>query len=292
MMRETAHYILQSLRAEQWVKNAFIFPALIFSKNLLHLDLLVQVSIGFFLFCFASSSVYIFNDIRDRDHDREHPEKSKRPIAAGLLRVEVIGGIAFLLAAFSLAAAYWINRSFFAVLAAYVIINVLYTVRLKNIVILDVMCIASGFVLRVLAGTILAGVAATDWLYICTITISLFLGFSKRRQELSASRENAEKQRKVLADYSVPFLDQMISVATACTVMSYTLYTISPVTVERFGTSNLLFTIPFVLYGIYRYLYLIHQKGMGGNPAKALLNDIPLLLNGFLWIAAVVWIIY
>lgn len=280
------------MRPEQWIKNAFIFLALIFSRNLFHPDLLLNVCVGFILFCFASSSIYILNDIRDREYDRAHPEKSKRPIAAGLLRVDVIGFIAVLLATLPLAAAYLINSLFLFVLATYLIINLFYTVRLKNVVILDVMCIASGFVLRVIAGTVLAGVAATDWLYICTITISLFLGFSKRRQELAALGDNAGYQRKVLSEYSLPFLDQMIGVATACTVMSYALYTISPETVARFGTRNLISTIPFVLYGIFRYLYLLHKKDLGGNPASTILKDIPLVLNSLLWLAAVVLIIY
>lgn len=280
------------MRPEQWIKNVFIFLALIFSRNFFHPDLLLNVSVGFILFCLASSSVYIFNDIRDRDYDRAHPEKSRRPIAAGLLRVDTIGLIAFLLATLPLTAAYLLNPFFFLVLVAYLIINLFYTLRLKNVVILDVMCIASGFVLRVLAGTLLAGVAATDWLYICTITLSLFLGFSKRRQELAVLGDHAESQRKVLSEYSLPFLDQMINVATACTVMSYALYTISPVTVERFGTSDLIVTIPFVLYGIFRYLYLLHKKELGGNPATAILRDVPLVLNALLWLAAVVFVIY
>ena len=291
-MHRTVNYVFLSMRPEQWIKNAFIFLALIFSRNLFHPDLLLNVCAGFILFCFASSSIYILNDIRDREYDRAHPEKSKRPIAAGLLRVDVIGFIAVLLATLPLAAAYLINSLFFFILAAYLIINLFYTVRLKNVVILDVMCIASGFVLRVIAGTVLAGVAATDWLYICTITISLFLGFSKRRQELAALGDNAGYQRKVLSEYSLTFLDQMIGVATACTVMSYALYTISPETVARFGTSNLISTIPFVLYGIFRYLYLLHKKDLGGNPASTILKDFPLVLNSLLWLAAVVLIIY
>lgn len=291
-MHRTVKYVFLSMRPEQWIKNAFIFLALIFSRNLFHTDLLLNVCVGFILFCFASSSIYIFNDIRDRDYDRAHPEKSKRPIAAGLLRVEEIGIIAFLLASVPLAAAYLINPLFFFVLATYLIINLFYTLGLKNIVILDVMCIASGFVLRVIAGTVLAGVAATDWLYICTITISLFLGFSKRRQELAVLGDHAGNRRKVLSEYSVPFLDQMIGVATACTVMSYALYTISPETVARFGTRHLISTIPFVLYGIFRYLYLLHKKDLGGNPASTILKDIPLVLNFILWLAAVVLIIY
>jgi len=159
-------------------------------------------------------------------------------------------------------------------------------------VILDVMFIAFGFVIRVLAGTELAAVEPSDWLIICTITISLFLGFSKRRHELSLMGDQSNNHRKVLTHYSIPFLDQMIGIATACTVMSYALYTVSNETVVRFGTRNLVYTIPFVLYGVYRYLYLIHQEGKGGNPTSVVMKDLPLILNGFLWLLAVVLIIY
>jgi 4-hydroxybenzoate polyprenyltransferase len=170
--------------------------------------------------------------------------------------------------------------------------NIAYTIKIKHVVILDVICIAFGFVFRVLAGTTLAGVTPSDWLIICTITLSLFLGFSKRRDELASLGANATNHRKVLTDYSIGFLDQMIAVATACTVMSYALYTIADETIARFGTRNLVFTIPFVIYGIYRYLYLIHQKKTGGNPTTALFTDLPLLFAGFLWLATVVLIVY
>ncbi len=167
-----------------------------------------------------------------------------------------------------------------------------YTIKIKHLVILDVMCIAFGFVFRVFAGTTLAGVWPSDWLIICTITISLFLGFSKRRHELSIINPRAQSHRKVLADYSITFLDQMIAVATACTVMSYALYTIADETVARFGTRNLVLTIPFVIYGMYRYLYLIYEKEIGGNPTSAVLTDKPLLINGFLWFVVIIFIIY
>jgi 4-hydroxybenzoate polyprenyltransferase len=190
------------------------------------------------------------------------------------------------------AGAFIVDLTFFTILVAYVVMNIAYTTKLKHVVILDVMCIALGFVLRVLAGTTLAAVRPTDWLIICTITLSLFLGFSKRRQELIFIGHNARNHRRVLSDYSITFLDQMIAVATACTVMSYALYTIADETVARFGTRNLIFTIPFVIYGIYRYLYLIHQKEIGGNPTSAVLTDLPLVLNGLLWFGVVVFIIY
>ena len=284
--------ILISMRPKQWVKNVFIFTGLIFSRNLFHFDLLVRVSAGFILFSLAASSVYIFNDIQDVEKDKQHPDKRKRPLPAGLLSVQTAYIVSTILAIVALAAGYFLNKVFFAILVAYVAMNIAYSLKIKNMVILDVMFIAFGFVIRVLAGTVLADVRPSDWLIICTITISLFLGFSKRRHELSLMGDQSNSHRKVLTHYSIPFLDQMIGIATACTVMSYALYTVSNETVVRFGTRNLVYTIPFVLYGIYRYLYLIHQEGKGGNPTGVVMKDPSLILNGLLWLLAVVLIIY
>ncbi|UCH58590.1 MAG: decaprenyl-phosphate phosphoribosyltransferase [Anaerolineales bacterium] len=284
--------IIISMRPKQWVKNVFLFSGLIFGRKLLDIFLLANVTAGFGLFCLTASSIYIFNDIRDRGEDKGHPEKGNRPLAAG--RLEVYKGCIALavLAATGLLGAYLLDLRFFIILGGYFLINIAYSIKIKHVVILDVMCIAFGFVARVLAGTALADVSASDWLILCTITLSLFLGFSKRRHELALIGSNENNHRKVLKKYSITFLDQMIAVATACTVMSYTLYTIADETVVKFGTRNLVFTIPLVIYGIYRYLYLIHQKEIGGNPTIALLTDFPLLLNGLLWLAAVVFIIY
>lgn len=280
------------MRPKQWVKNVFLFTGLIFSRNLFQVDLLARVSAGFVLFSLAASSVYIFNDIQDIDKDRQHPQKRKRPLAAGVLSIQAAYVVSSTLAVFALVAGYFLDKMFFAILVAYVVMNIAYTLKIKEMVILDVMFIAFGFVIRVLAGTELAGVRPSDWLIICTITISLFLGFSKRRHELSLMGNNSINHRKVLTHYSIPFLDQMIAVATACTVMSYALYTVAGETVTRFGTRNLVFTIPFVLYGIYRYFYLIHHKEKGGNPTSAVLTDLPLFLDGIFWLIAVILIIY
>ena len=284
--------ILISMRPAQWTKNLFVFPAIIFSKNLFHFELLGRVFLGFILFSLCAGGIYILNDIRDREKDRLHPEKSLRPIAAGLLKVQTGWAAFILLAAISLPAALMLDPMFFGVLSAYFILNVAYSLKLKHLVIIDVMCIAFGFALRVFAGTALAGVSSTNWLIICTITLSLFLGFCKRRSEIALIGENPEKHRKVLEDYSVSFLDQMIAIACACTVMSYAMYTLADETVARFGTKNLILTLPFVLYGIYRFLFLIHQKKMGENPTRTVLGDPPLIINGFLWLAAVLFVIY
>ncbi len=281
-----------TLRPTQWFKNIFLFVGLIFSQNLFQIGLFIKVCGGFFVFCLAASSIYIFNDIHDRESDRKHPEKCRRPLAEGTLQVSegymvsmVLGTIAFILA-------FMMNRTFFVILVAYFILNLAYTLKIKQIVILDIMFIASGFVLRILAGTTLAGVNPSDWLIICTITLYLFLGFSKRRNELILMGENAGFQRKVLKEYSIHFLDQMISMVTACTIMSYILYTVSPETVDRFGTKNLIFSIPFVLFGVFRYLYLIYLKKTIENPIDLILKDFPSLLNILLWFIVVMIIIY
>ncbi|UCE54508.1 MAG: decaprenyl-phosphate phosphoribosyltransferase [Desulfobacterales bacterium] len=285
-------HVIVSMRPGHWVKNLFIFAGLIFSGNLFHPEVLIRVSNGFILFSVVASSIYIFNDIIDLEFDRAHPEKKNRPVAAGLLSVPAAYAGAIVLALAGLIGALTLDRVFFAILLSYLIINFAYTIKIKKMVILDIMCIASGFVLRVFAGTELAEVMPSDWLILCTIMLSLFLGFSKRRHELATTGTDALSHRKVLGEYSLSFLDQMIAVATACTVMSYALYTVSPQTISRFGTRNLVFSIPFVIYGIYRYLYLIHQKNMGGNPTREIVSDIPLLINALLWALLVVLIIY
>ena len=280
------------MRPKQWVKNVFVFAGLIFSHNLFDIYLLTRVTTGFCLFCLAASSIYIFNDIKDLEKDKKHPEKGKRPIASGRLQRNKAYAASAILAIIAFSGAVLLDPTFFFILAAYVLMNIAYTIKIKQVVILDVFCLASGFVLRVIAGTSLADVKPSAWLIICTITISIFLGLGKRRHELTLVGSNANNHREVLADYTINFLDQMISVATACTLMSYALYTIAGETVARFGTENLIFTIPFVIYGIYRYLYLIHQKQMGGNPTSALLTDFPLFLNGLLWLGTVIFVIY
>ena len=281
-----------TMRPRQWFKNIFLFVGLVFSLNLFQVALFIKVCGGFLIFCLAASSVYIFNDIHDRESDRKHPQKHRRPLAEGTLQVSEAYMVSMVLAGISFLFAFMMNRTFFVILLAYFILNLAYSLKIKQIVILDIMFIASGFVLRILAGTTLAGVNPSDWLIICTITLSLFLGFSKRRNELVLMGENAGYQRKVLKEYSLHFLDQMMSMVTACTVMSYILYTVSPETVDRFGTKNLIFSIPFVLFGVFRYLYLIYLRKTIENPIDLILKDFPSLLNILLWFSAVMIIIY
>lgn len=292
MMQNTFNYSISSMRIQQWIKNLFIFAALIFSAHLFKIDDLFLTIGGFILFSLSVSGVYIFNDIIDLENDKLHPIKSKRPLPAGKLNIKTAIILSVILILTGLLGAFLLKTNFGVVLLIYVVLNILYTYQLKSIVILDVMTIAAGFVLRVIAGAVLIGVPTSEWLIICTILLSLFLGFSKRRHELTILDVQANSHRSVLQHYNPYFLDQMIGIVTATTVMSYALYTISEETVKKFGTTHLIYTVPFVLYGIFRYLYLVHKKEAGGNPTKLALNDLPLLLTIILWISAVTIIIY
>lgn len=280
------------MRIQQWIKNLFIFSALIFSGNLFYLtDIYLTVS-GFILFSFISSGVYLLNDIVDIEKDKLHPIKSVRPLASGKLSPNIALVVAVLLIVLGISVSYLLQPYFALVLLIYLILNVWYSYQLKTFVILDVMTISAGFVLRVVGGAIIIGVPTSEWLIICTILLSLFLGFSKRRHELLILEQHANTHRPVLQHYSPYFLDQMIGIVTATTVMSYALYTISDETIHKFGTKNLIYTVPFVLYGIFRYLYLVHKKEGGGNPTKIMVTDPPLIVNVILWIVIAIIIIY
>ncbi len=280
------------MRLQQWIKNFFIFAALIFSGHLFKSNDVVQTIFGFFFFSFLASSIYIINDVTDLEKDKQHPEKSKRPLPSGNLRVSTALFVSVFLLGLGLAGSFTLSREFGIVGCVYLAINLLYSFGLKNIVILDVMTIASGFVLRVVAGAVLINVPTSEWLIICTMLLSLFLGFNKRRHELTLLDAQANTHRSVLQFYSPYFLDQMIGIVTASTVMSYALYTISDETVRKFGTKNLIYTVPFVLYGIFRYLYLVHKEHEGGNPTKLAVSDKPLFINILLWITFSAFIIY
>lgn len=280
------------MRIQQWIKNLFLFAALVFSGNLFNArDVLLMIT-GFVLFSFATSGVYIFNDITDIERDKLHPVKSKRPLPSGAINKSLASTVSGLLILTGLLGAFYLREGFGFILLTYVLINVAYSLGFKNVVIIDVMSIAAGFVLRVIGGAVLIDVPISEWLIICTVLLSLFLGFSKRRHELTILESQANSHRSVLQHYSPYFLDQMIGIVTASTVMSYTLYTISSETVEKFGTNKLMYTIPFVLYGIFRYLYLVHRREEGGNPTKLALTDYPLLVNIVLWIIVAAVIIY
>jgi 4-hydroxybenzoate polyprenyltransferase len=287
------------MRPGQWIKNFMLFPALVFSGHLTDLSGFIAVSGGFLVFCLLSGAVYIFNDIKDYENDRVHPNKRFRPIASGQLATPDARRAAAWLVAAGLAGSLLLNivtirvgTDFFAICVFYLILQVLYTLWLKQVVILDVGCIAAGFVLRVLGGAAILNVPVGMWIIICTTLLALFLGFGKRRHELTLLSEGAGEHRKILDEYSPYYLDQMIAVVTASTVIAYSLFTLDAVTVAKFGTTKLPITIPFVIYGIFRYLYLVHQKEEGGSPSRVLISDKPLLFNIALWLAAVVLLIY
>ncbi len=280
------------MRPQQWIKNLFLFAALVFSGHLFNAADFLRTLFGFSFFSLAASGIYLFNDITDLERDKLHPVKSGRPLPSGRISVGAARAGSGILLAGGLAGAYILEPGFFKLLATYALLNVLYSLYLKNVVILDVMTIAAGFVLRVLGGAVIIGVPTSEWLIICTVLLSLFLGFSKRRHELTVLESSADHHRSVLQHYSPYFLDQMIGIVTASTVMSYVLYTISDDTVLKFGTKNLIYTVPFVLYGIFRYLYLVHKMEKGGDPTRLALSDRPLLLNTILWICAASYIIY
>jgi len=284
--------IFVTLRPQQWVKNFVLFAGLVFSQNLSNSDMVLKTIAGFALFCLLSSSVYILNDILDRESDRKHPLKSNRPIARGDIKISTAVVLFVLLALVALGLSYRLSPSFALAALGYFVLNLLYSLYLKHVVIIDVMCIALGFVLRAVAGAVVIGVEISAWLIVCTTLLALFLGFGKRRHELMLLDNQATDHRKSLSEYSQYFLDQMISVVTASTVIAYAFYTLSPDVESKLGTKHMDLTIPFVLYGVFRYLYLIHQKEGGGSPTKMLLNDKPILANIILWLISVVLIVY
>src|SRR5262245_11990050 len=272
--------LLLSLRPNQWTKNCVVFAGLIFAEKLRDPGAILRASGAFAVFCILSGVVYLFNDIRDRDADRRHPIKSRRPIASGQLAVSTAfaAGVGLLLVA--LTAAFRLDARFGLVAAIYILLMGLYSISLKHIVILDALTIAVGFVLRAIGGAVAIDVAFSHWLLLITLLGAMFLALSKRRAELVALAAGAQGHRRILAEYSPHLLDQMIGVLTSSTLLAYAFYTISPDTVQKFGTEQLIFTVPFILYGIFRYLYLVHQRAGGGNPSELLVTDRPLLICG------------
>ncbi|TVL99628.1 MAG: decaprenyl-phosphate phosphoribosyltransferase [Candidatus Brocadia sp. WS118] len=285
-------YLFLSMRPGQWIKNLFVFTALLFSKNLFNLSKDIEAFTGCVIFCMITSCAYLVNDLVDLEKDKLHPVKSQRPIASEKLKKTTVLIIIPLLCGAFLSLAFYMNLFFGIIVLTYFFLNIGYSLYLKEFVIIDVITIAAGFVLRVLGGAVIISVIASPWLIICTILLSLFLGFSKRRHELILLEDRAANHRSVLENYSPYFLDQMISVVTASTVICYALYTMSKDTVERLGTSNLIYTIPFVLYGIFRYLYLVHQREKGGNPTEIMVTDKPMMINVSLWAIASMVFIY
>ena len=283
--------IVLSMRPRQWVKNVFVFAGLIFAQRLFTSSAWIALA-AFAIFCGLSGAIYLINDVADRERDQLDPRKRTRPVAAGRLSAGAALAAAVVLVVGGLACAAILARAFLMTALAYVVLLVAYSAWLKHIVIVDVIVVAGGFVLRAVAGAVVIDVAMSGWLLICTILLALFLTLGKRRYEYVALDQDAVRHRPILAEYSPALLDQMIAVVTASTVTAYALYTMSPETVAKFHTHWLPATLPFVLYGIFRYLYLLYQRRLGGNPSELLLGDRALLINSICWICAVLLIIY
>jgi len=281
-----------SLRPHQWTKNLVVLLPLVFSKHLFEEDAALRAGLAFVIFCVLSGAVYLVNDLRDLEQDRLHPRKRSRPLASGALPVGVARGAAILLLAGGLGAALILGPGFAAACLAYVVLNLAYSFGLKNVVILDVLAVSLGFVIRAVAGALAIDVRFSSWLLVCTILLALFLSLAKRRHELVSLDAVASEHRQILAEYSPYLLDQMISVVTASCLTAYAFYTMAPETVAKYQTERLALTIPFVLYGIFRYLYLVHRRERGGSPTDILLTDRPLLAAVALWAIAVVVIVY
>ncbi len=283
--------VVRSLRPRQWVKNLLVFAGVVFAQKLF--TPAVWAALGaFVIFCGLSGAIYLLNDVADREKDRRHPDKRHRPIASGALPLRVALAVAGVLIVLGLAAAYRLSPSFALAAAGYVALLAAYSAWLKHVVIVDVLVVAIGFVLRAAAGALVVEAQISGWLLICTVLLALFLALGKRRHEVLALEAGGVTHRPILVEYSAPFLDQTIAVVTASTVTAYALYTMSPETVAKFHTALLPLTLPFVLYGVFRYLYLLYHRQLGGNPSELFLGDRALLVNTLAWMAAVVLIIY
>jgi 4-hydroxybenzoate polyprenyltransferase len=283
--------IVRSLRPRQWAKNLFVFAGLVFSQQLLT-PKAWTAGAAFLLFCALSGAVYLLNDVADAEKDRLHPEKRRRPVAAGVLPRGLALAVGVALIAVALVLSFRLSFDFGLVGAAYAVLLTAYSVWLKRLVILDVLTVAIGFVLRAVAGAVAIDVDISGWLLICTVLVALFLALGKRRHEYLTLHGDAAAHRPILAEYSEGFLDQMIAVVTASTVTAYALYTMSPETVAKFHSRLLPLTLPFVLYGVFRYLYLLYRRQLGGNPSDLFLQDRALIVNTLCWVLALIVILY
>lgn len=283
--------LLISMRPKQWTKNLFVFAALVFDLKLLDLAALTRTVTAFLIFCALSSSVYLLNDLVDVEKDRQHPTKRFRPLAAGQISPSLVLWASVVLAATGLILSALLDPLFGLVAFAYLLLQTAYTFLLKNLAIVDVLTVAAGFVLRVMAGVAVVQASRfSPWLYICTTLLALFLALSKRRHELVLLEANADRHRRILAEYTPELLEEMISVVSSATVIAYSLYTFSA---ENLPQNNaMMLTIPFVIYGIFRYLYIVHRKNLAGSPEEALLQDQPLMANNLLWGLIVIIILY
>jgi 4-hydroxybenzoate polyprenyltransferase len=283
--------VLKTMRPRQWAKNVFVFAALVFDRKLTNLPALLDTLLGFVLFCLISGVVYILNDLADVEADRQHPKKRLRPLAAGRLSIRAAWAVALGLLAITLPLAFWLSPLFGAIISIYFLLNIAYTQWLKHVPLIDVLVLASFYVIRVGGGVALVEVERfSPWLYVVTTLGALYIGLGKRRAELFLLAEGANAHRKVLDGYTLPFLDQLITVVSGTTIVAYSLYTFSAPNLPE--NHSMMLTIPFVVYGIFRYLYLSQVEEKGGEPEDIMLTDRPLQITMSLWVAAVLVIFY
>lgn len=278
--------IFKTLRSHNWIKNLIIFAPLVFSGRFTQMSLDLRAIMAFICFCIVSSAIYIINDVCDKSEDQQHPMKKNRPIASGAIASRYAVLISIFLISIGLALTYLLGFSVFIYILLYILISIAYSLVIKHIAILDVLTIAFGFVLRILIGGLAVSVVPSYWLILCTVMISIFLGFTKRRAELVTNGHENNNSRPVLKDYSISFLDQVIPMVTGATILAYALYTVDEHTQMVLGTTAMLLTLPFVIYGLLRYIYIIYHLHKGADPAVTIITDIPTVINLFLWVAA------
>lgn len=283
--------LVRLMRPHQWLKNMFVFVGLLFGHAWHDAEIVLQVTMAFAAFCLVSSAVYIVNDIVDREQDRLHPKKNRRPLVTGHVSVSAAALLAALLCISGLGLAYLSSPAVLLLLLGYVLMNIAYTLWLKHVVILDVFIIAAGFMLRILAGTLGVDIQPSQWLLLCGLMVTLFMGFTKRRAEIIALNEDKVAHRRVLEHYSPVLLDKMIVITASGLIMSYSLYTMNADTIRIHNTSNLIFTVPFVIYGVFRYIYLLHHQRQGGDPSHDLVRDHHLAIAVSAWLATTILLI-
>jgi len=289
--------LITTLRPHQWTKNTVLFAGLIFAGGLGDAHLVGLAVSGAVIFCLLSGAVYVLNDIVDLEQDRRHPEKKQRPLASGTLPIGLAATVAIVFAGVAVLWSYSIHPTFGHTSVGFLTLNILYSLLLRRMVILDVLAIAIGFVLRAVASVEVLRVAApatelSPWLLVCTFFLALFLGLGKRRAEVIRLGDGAGTHRASLDHYPPDFVNALMGIVTASTIVSYAIYTIWPGTVEKVGSAGLVYTVPFVVYGLFRYLYLVLAGGRGGKPSRVLVTDVPLMVNILLWVAVVVWVLY
>ena len=286
-------YLMISMRPKQWIKNLFVIAPLFFSKNMMDISIVIRALWAFVIFCLFSSSIYLINDVLDLEKDKNHPKKSSRPLASGLLSIKISLLSSLILVFAAIIGSLFLDKRLLLVGLSYWFVNLFYTLYLKKLVIIDVICIAIGFVLRVVAGGIAVKIPSSHWTLATVIFLSLFLGFAKRKGELALCLTSQEQvSRPVLNNYSILLLDQFLVICAAASIMSYSLFSLSDYAFRKFGTHNLIYTIPFVIFGIFRYLFLVQSSGNYENPTEVLYSDRLLIANILIWLIACVFIIW